>query len=125
MNLDNRFRYQYRYNPTAYGNQEHTYEVTGRDGAIHFHVSVPGDDLSPYHDEIGGLEIHRRTCPHDENRPPSHHNCPLLGGICWRDGTSLYATDALIPRWKLDFPNHDAIFGWLIAEFCRCFPETA
>jgi hypothetical protein len=126
--LDRRFRYQYRYNPSAYGHREHTYEVIGRDGAIHFHVTEPSGEIAAFSEPLGGLEYHRRTCPDGENRPPSHHNCPLLGGICWHDGTSLYASEVLIPRWRQAFPNHDAIFGWLIREFDRVFspePEAA
>lgn len=121
--LDKRFRYQYRYNPDRYGGVEHTYEVTGRDGALHFHVS----SLPVRHEGLpewsGGLEIHRRTCPDYENRPPSHHNCPLLGGICWHDGSSLYAAEVLIPRWEGVFPDHDEIFSWLAHEFDARFPS--
>lgn len=126
MSLDRRFRYQYRYNPSYFGRMEHTYELIGRDGAIHFHVSVAAEAAPAYlAGEYGGLEYHHRTCPAGQNEPPNHHNCPLLGGICWHDGTSLYASETLIPRWKLDYPNHDAIFGWLIAEFDRRFATEA
>lgn len=122
MSLDRRFNYNYRYNPSHYGDKQHAYEVIGRDGAIHFHVTesvrAAGDTANsklPRH--YGGLEEHRRTCPDHTNRPPSHHDCRLLGGICWHDGTSLYASEVLIPRWLRDYPNHDAVFGWLIHEF--------
>lgn len=123
MALDRRFRYAYRYSPSFSGG-EHQYEVIGRDGAIQFHVTkrcaVP--EITGLPDYYGGLEFHRRQCPDYENRPPSHHDCRLTGGICWHDGTSLYASETLIPRWQLDFPDHDAIFGWLVTEFDRAFP---
>ena len=68
------------------------------------HLSIAG----PYNYEGAspdnytfGLEHHSRTPINDE--PPSHHNCWLLGGICWHDGTSMYAEE----RYKQPFISRD------------------
>lgn len=123
--FDRRFDFNYSYNPSYFGKKQHTYEVVGRDGAIHFHVTESKQSREGGGPEFyGGLEIHYRVAPAYMNRPPSHHNCRLLGGPCWHDGTSLYASEVLIPRWQLDFPNHDEVFRWLTHEFdSRFTPE--
>lgn len=112
IELDRRFNYAYTYNPSYFGSRSHTYELTGREGAIHFHVTEfkPGE-------WSGSLEEHRRVAPDGVDRPPSQLNCRLLGGPCWHDGTSLYASEVLIPRWHTNFPNHDAVFQWMAREF--------
>src|SRR5690606_2416265 len=122
MALDNRFRYCYRYTPSRHGFAEHVYEVIGRDGAVHFHVTVSGrasDHGLPRYS--GGLEEHRKQCPPYRDCAPDHMDCRLTGGPCWHDGTSLYAMEVLIPQWERDFPDHDAVFAWLTHEYINRF----
>lgn len=114
--LDARFNYSYTYNPSRFGSRSHNYEIVGRDGALNFHVTQGRDG-----DFYGGLEEHRRVPPRGCDRPPDHVNCRLLGCPCWHDGTSLYASEVLIPRWQMQYPNHDDVFAWLIVEFDRRF----
>lgn len=114
--LERRLNYSYTYNPSSFGDKSHTYELVGRDGAIHFHVTEAKNG-----EFYGGIEEHHRTCPTYSDRPPSHTNCRLLGGPCWHDGSSLYASEVLIPMWKLEFPNHDAVFAALVRDYDRVF----
>lgn len=116
----------YRYVPNRFGWKYHHYQVVGRDGAVHFHVS---ENMRPLMEGLprfsGGLEAHHRSCPPYRNDPPDHKNCEVLGGNCWHDGTSLYASEVLIPRWERDFPDHDAVFVWLTGEYVQRFDSEA
>lgn len=124
--LTRRLNYAYTYNPNHYGDRQHTYELVGRDGAIHFHVTESLRAQHPLPSHYGGLEEHRRVCPAGDDRPPTHTACRLLGGNCWHDGTSSYASEVLIPRWQLDFPDHDSVFRWLTYEYnSRFLPGDA
>ena len=89
-----------------YESVRHQWEFAGARGGIHFHVTL-FKGSSP----TGGLEYHYRT-------PPSHmvdevpHNCWLIHGACWHEGTSLYATDTLWPMFEpmLKRGEHEKIF---------------
>jgi hypothetical protein len=84
----------------------HHWELRSVHGAVHFHVS--GDHA--------GLEMHS-IYPHGDDAP-HHVNCPLTGGRCWHDGTSLYATETLWPMIQpyLKSGEHEKIFSILETE---------
>jgi hypothetical protein len=68
---------------------EWRYCVVGPTYSIDFHVSSP---------DCAGLEIHRSVpAPYDNPRKPVANRCWLTGGKCWCDGTTLYATERLLP----------------------------
>lgn len=70
--------------------------VIGPAGAIDFHMNQ--QPLPNGMGWIGGIEEHRRTpAKYQEWRRPDHAACWLLEGPCWHDGSSLYASDYLIP----------------------------
>jgi len=79
--------------------------VLGPDGAVDFHCSDP---LS--HDPIAGLECHykRRPTYMKADAKPFTEECWATGGRCWGDGTSLYATEILLPeyQWMLRHPEN-------------------
>lgn len=97
-----------------FGAVKHWWEVVGSNGSIHFHATI--------HEEYGdscGLEIHYWQPPeYMKDKPPSHLNCPLTGGRCWHDGTSLYAKDHLWPIVSafLRSSDHEAVFDLLKKE---------
>lgn len=72
------------------------YCVIGPRMAVDFHVS----DLDGHY-EIADVECHYRQCPtYLEGREPFSEACWLTGVRCWGDGTSLYATEYLLPLFK-------------------------
>lgn len=89
----------------------HMWELVGPDGGLHFHVS-----LTPNYEPSCGLEFHHRNKTGDE--APSQTNCWLVGGPCWHDGTSLYASETLWPRIEpmLRSGDHETIFRILEEE---------
>ena len=105
----------------------HQWEFVGPEGGIHLHVSI-GDPK--YGDPSCGLEFHRaswsmRRPPEDA---PSQTKCWLIGGPCWHDGTSMYASEHVWPLVKplLRENNHEAIFRFLESEYDAHFgkPEN-
>lgn len=97
-----------------FGNARHWWELVGPLGAVHFHVSVN----DKYGDSCGLEFHHTEACGWHTDEAPHHINCPLTGGRCWHDGTSLYASEHLWPRVKdlLGLGNHEAIFRILEQE---------
>lgn len=96
----------------------HNWELVGPDGAINFHVSLHEEQ---YGGPSCGLEFHRPSW--SKRRPtgevPMHLNCPLTGGPCWHDGTSLYASERLWPMVEpmLRSGDHETIFRVLEGEY--------
>jgi hypothetical protein len=116
-----RVRYEATY---SFGSWLHRYIVVVRQGAIDFHVTEY--DPRKFNDQgpSGGLEIHHRSPPYYmADEPPTHDKCAIIGQPCWHDGTSLYASELLIPRWEV---NRDApsVFAWLVNEAVQRFSET-
>jgi hypothetical protein len=104
-----------------YGSVNHDWSFVGPLGAINFHVSIT-EGYSP----SCGLEFHHT--PLAQYRPddaPDHINCPLTGGPCWHDGTSLYASETVWPAVKASLANgnHGAIFTYLEGEADRHFAK--
>lgn len=75
---------------------EKRYCVIGPRMAVDFHVSGL-DTAYP----CAGLESHYKTCPsYMADRAPFSDCCWLTGVRCWGDGTSLYATEFLLPLFR-------------------------
>lgn len=110
----NGHRYEYTSN---FGYPHHRWELRSAHGAVHFHVT-----LVPNHTTTAGLELHRIYPLGDD--APDHVNCPLTGGRCWHDGTSLYATETLWPVIEplLREGRHEDIFRLLEHEAKRLAP---
>lgn len=95
---EQKFKCEYKVQFWA-GSWRHKYEVVCCEGAIHFHwVDYVGRD---HISDCAGLEVHYRFPPeYMKGRAPTHLDCGLTGGWCWHDGTSLYATEKLLPMIK-------------------------
>ena len=84
------------------------YCIVGPDMCVDFHVT----DLET-HDPIAGLEAHYRKRPaYMRDRPADFDKCWLTGEECWCDGTSLYATEWLLPM----FDPKDIDGFWMVLE---------
>lgn len=92
----------------------HNWEFVGPRGGVNFHVSITDG-----YGETAGLEFHHFS----GDGAPDHVNCPLTGGHCWHDGTSLYASETLWPMIKpiLQSGDHETIFRFLEQEADRRF----
>jgi hypothetical protein len=96
----------------------HQWELVGPEGGIHLHVSL---HEAKFGGNSCGLEFHRaawsmRRPPKDA---PSQGKCWLIGGPCWHDGTSLYASEHVWPivQSMLRSGDHEAIFRLLEGEY--------
>lgn len=86
--------------------------VIGRNGAVDFHCL---NEAGPF-GRVGGVEYHMRAAPaYSEKAAPDHENCWLIGCPCWHDGSSLYATEVLIPL--LERSGDDAVWNQLEREY--------
>ena len=119
MKFRNRFEYVNRF-----GHPERSWFVIGRKGAIHFHVMDMGEkDGHEYGVRYsGGLECHYRQPPdYMSEDAPSHERCHVLEGPCWHDGSSLYASETVIPFWLLAPDDHERMFRFLESEYVGRF----
>lgn len=98
----------------TFGSPRHNWEVVGPNGAVNFHVTTHDQ-----HEPTAGLEFHSLS----GDGAPDHRDCPLTGGRCWHDGTSLYATEQLWPEisMMLRIRDHEAVFRVLEREYARYF----
>lgn len=93
--LPKQYRYSYKAKLWA-GKWRVDYELVGRHGGVHLHVSGPHNYDGEDH-YSAGLEVHYRSPPeYMQNDPPSHDECWLLKCPCWHDGTSLYAQEGYL-----------------------------
>ena len=100
----------------------HRWELVGPNGAVHFNASV-----TEGHPVSAGLEFHHFEAPvHRADDAPDHRNCPMTGGRCWHDGTSLYASETLWPEIEgyLRFGDHQMVFTILEHEFKKHFAKS-
>jgi hypothetical protein len=120
-----KFRHQkYTYTPQPWGSKSHSWEIVGPKGAVSFHVNFydDKDDTQP----TCGLEFHHVEAGEEfAGQSPHHLNCPLTGGRCWHDGTSLYASESVWPQVKhyLTIGYHDEVFKVLQYEYKQRFEE--
>ena len=106
-----------------FGSVRHSWELIGRWGGIHFHVS-----LTPNFPPSCGLEVHnRQPAAYQNDDPPSQQQCWLLKCPCWHDGTSLYASETIWPIIEpmLRDGDHESIFRFLEREADSRFEEFA
>jgi hypothetical protein len=99
----------------------HHWEFVGPHGGIHFHVSV-----SKEYGDSCGLEFHHsEPVGYFKNTAFHHKDCAVIGGNCWHDGTSLYASETLWPWISscLKAGDHEEIFRILEQEFIRHFSK--
>jgi len=75
----------------------HVWSLAGFHGGVHLHIHGYRTSPDEEYRWSGGVEAHRKSPP-DYSEPPSHADCWLTGGLCWHDGTSLWATEHWIPR---------------------------
>ena len=83
--------------------------VLGPDMAIDFHVSDTGS-FGP----SAGLEMHYKVKPSylSEQDEPFSKECWLTGVTCWGDGTSMYATDVMLPYYDVRHGKEQEEFFW-------------
>lgn len=76
--------------------------VVGNYGAIDFHCSHAHLDVSKRYGVTGGVEYHHRQPASymGDDYGCTHDHCWVLGGKCWHDGTSLWATEHWIPMFR-------------------------
>jgi len=97
--------------------------LVGPHGAMDFHCTNVSVVRAYGFDRCGGLETHYRTPPdYMRDREPSHEHCWMLGGKCWHDGSSLYASEVLIPLLERD--GVEAIWRQLDREYVERFGDT-
>jgi hypothetical protein len=97
--------------------------VVGPLGAVDFHCTNM-ETLRRIRDSTGmrdlwrsgGVEYHHRAAP-DYMKEQSHEHCWILGGPCWHDGTSLWASEHWIPL--LEREGEEAIWRELHATYAR------
>ncbi len=113
--------HKYTWTPRFGMSIQHNWEFVGPNGGVNFHVGIMTDKS---YDPSCGLEFHHLV----GDGAPDHVNCPLTGGRCWHDGTSLYASETVWPVVTvfLSLGNHQAIFDYLegIASTHFDRPET-
>lgn len=122
-----KYRCKYEYTKEHLA-RRHVWTCIGRHGAMHFHVSDMGEEFEKNHGQrySGGLETHYREPPdYMADHCPSQDKCWLLNQPCWHDGTSLYASETLIPRWLIAPNDHDAVFRMLQMEYDNRFEPKA
>lgn len=113
-----KYRCKYEYSK-PWGSPHHVYTVIGALGAMHFHVNDMGAEKEdPWMRYGGGLECHYRSAPdYMAEQAPSQDKCWLLCCPCWHDGTSLYASETVIPFWLAAPNDHERMFQFLIREY--------
>jgi hypothetical protein len=69
--------------------------------------------------EISGVEQHSRT---NKFGSFERDHCDLLGGKCWHDGTSLWASEYWVPRFKM--LGEEWVWEELERTYSKWFAET-
>jgi hypothetical protein len=106
---------------------ERRWIVVGERGAVDFHCShlsvakriAESTGMLPW--RSGGVEYHHRTPPdYMSDKDASHELCWILGGKCWHDGSSLWASEHWIPL--LERSGEEAVWAELERTYARHFP---
>ena len=98
--------------------------LVGPRGAIDFHCTNADHRIAREFWRSGGLEIHRREPDgYQRGEGASNDHCWLLDGPCWHDGSSLYATEQLIPL--LENFGEDALWERLESEYRHRFAVSS
>ncbi len=81
----------------------HTWWIKGPGGGVHIWARKAPLEGWPT-EWIGGVEVHHAHCPDSSGwfdpGAPSQPDCWLLDGPCWHDGTSLYFSEWIAPRFR-------------------------
>lgn len=115
--------HKYTFTVTSWNADHHRWELRGPEGGVHFHATI---SKTSEHPPACGLEIHRcAPAPYQQGQAPHHIDCPVTGGRCWHDGTSLYASETLWPMFEgwLHLGDHAAVFSALEREYDNRFQE--
>ena len=115
--------HKYTFTPSEWNSDQHAWEFRGPEGGIHFRATI---SKTSEHPPVCGLEIHRcAPAPYQQGQAPHHIDCPVTGGRCWHDGTSLYASETLWPMFEgwLRLGDHASIFRSLEMEYDNRFQE--
>lgn len=107
-------RYGHRIESTYhFGRWRHDFILQTEYGVINFWVYPE--------DETCGLEFHylKRPSSMEEGTAPSHHNCPYVHASCWHEGSSLWATEHILPC----YGDNEAIFNILETQVERLKDE--
>jgi hypothetical protein len=90
---------------------EQRFVVSGPDGAVDFHF-MPFENS-----HVGSVEYHMVAAPdYMDAAAPTHNKCWVLDGRpCWLDGTSLYASEVVIPLYLRG--GEDALWPFLEREY--------
>lgn len=86
----------------------HQWSLRGPYGGLHLSINI----VEGY-EATAGLEFHHNYDPSGGQEAAHHKDCWLIGGPCWHDGTSLYASETVWPRVRDMMPDHEAIFAYL------------
>ena len=103
-----------------YNAPRHMWQLVGPKGGVHFTANI-----SKEYGDTCGLEFHGRAPFYCEEVAPTDVSCWLIGGPCWHDGTSLYASETLWPMIKVWLHNgdHEMNFRCLEGEYERKFED--
>lgn len=117
---------KFKHHKYVYANRfapAHHWELVGPIGGIHFHFHVlKGFPVT------AGLEFHHTGRSQRQiDRAPDHISCSLTGEPCWHEGTSLYATEDILPVVLplLERGDHDGVFRILEIEYEQHFEAEA
>lgn len=100
--------------------QDRTWTCVGNEFALHIRITDTKREDCVFGRYYGGLEIHYRAPPdYMRDAEPSHKECWLLKAPCWHDGSSLCASETIIPFWLLEPENNERMFGFLRGEYKR------
>ena len=117
MDSDFTKRYKCKYTLLErFGGWLHLYEVVTRWGGVHLHITEYGEDMAARIKErySGGIEYHWIEPPEGrKNDAPDHLACEVVKRPCWHDGSSLYASEHLIPQWENNPHDHEMMFRTL------------
>lgn len=100
----------------------HQWSFRGPQGGVSFHICQwEGEGAAEKTQKFGGpsagLEFHHNFDPTGGKEAAHHARCWLLEGPCWHNGTSLHATETLLPIIRYMMPDHSAIFHVLESEY--------
>lgn len=103
---------------TWHEGKTHVWSCSSPEFAIHVHITDAGERGYGLGRHYGGIEQHSATPPdYMAGSSPSHEHCWLLNGPCWHDGSSLYASEVIIPFWREDPTNNERMFDFIRREY--------
>lgn len=100
----------------------HQWSLVGSLGGIEFHfLAKDYEDISS-DNFLCNLEFHHFS----GEGAPDHLKCSIIGGPCWHEWTTLYATENIWPKIKQHFieNNHPRIFKVLEMVYERHFSQV-